>query len=71
MLKSEIQINNKNYRYTTATKELKGNRYTQSITVEGVGSKHDPAIYGSGGHRTESMESTARLIALEIIREME
>jgi hypothetical protein len=36
-----------------------------------MGSKHDPATYGSGGHRIESMESTARLIAFEIIREME
>lgn len=69
MLKHEIQINNKNYIYTTATQELKGNRHTQSITVEGIGSKNDPAIYGPGWHRIESMESTARLIALEIIKE--
>jgi hypothetical protein len=40
---------------------------TQTIKVEGVGSKPDYASYGPGAHPPDSMESTARLIAHEII----
>ena len=42
----------------------------QMIIVYGIGQKPDPANYGGPrGHPIGSMESTARLIAGEIIRE--
>lgn len=40
----------------------------QEIYVIGVGSKGDPARYSAKSHPPESMESTANLIAHEIIR---
>lgn len=45
------------------------NALRQTINVNGLGSKEDPASYGLKGHPISSMESTARLIAHEIIRE--
>lgn len=42
---------------------------SQTIHVSGLGTKPDPANYGPKGHPLSSMESVARLIAHEIIRE--
>jgi hypothetical protein len=42
-------------------------KLTQSITVRGIGSASDPATYGPGGHPYDSMETTAGIIAGEII----
>jgi hypothetical protein len=61
------------------TVEVKGTKYdcervvegtrilNQEITVNGVGSKSDPARYGEGQYPVRSMEGIAKLIAGEII----
>lgn len=51
-------------------REVTGKRVMrQMIRVVGVGSKRDSADYGSKGHPPQTMQSIARVIALEIIRE--
>jgi hypothetical protein len=41
---------------------------TQTVDVLGVGTKVDPAKYGTGQHSISSMLAVARLIAGEILR---
>jgi hypothetical protein len=47
------------------------NDLIQEVAVAGVGSKKDSATYGPKGHPYSSMLTTARLIAHEIVREVE
>jgi hypothetical protein len=46
-----------------------GFRTTQVVIVTGVGSKHDPDLYGPGFHPLEAMEAAAHKLALAIISE--
>ena len=43
--------------------------FTQTIRVNGVGSKSDSARYGPGQHPIPSMRGIAKLIAAEIVNE--
>ena len=51
-------------------REVEGkSKLTQIITVEGLGFKSDDVEYGEGGHLINTMQSAAKIIAGEIIRE--
>lgn len=54
----------------TCARDVEGKRILrQTIHVVAVGSKTDPADYGPKRHPASSMESVARVIAHEIVRE--
>ena len=44
-------------------------RFNQEIYVKGVGGKNDPARYGPHDHPVSTMESIAKVIAVEVIVE--
>ena len=60
-----VVVDDKEYR---CEREVGGKRVLrQTVRVEGIGSKSDPASYGNKYHPVSSMESVSRLIAREII----
>lgn len=61
-----IEFNGKTY---NCQREVSGKRdLYQMIYVHKFGYKQDPALYGVKGHPVETMATTARLIAFEIIQ---
>ena len=61
-----IQHDNKEYECYT---EISGVRVlSQIVFVVGIGQKTDTALYGDKYHPITTMESTAKIIAREIIR---
>lgn len=67
----EFEVEREGRQYTCTRVIAGAETLTQEVHVFGVGSKIDPAAYGPNDRLISSMESAARLIAHEILREHE
>jgi hypothetical protein len=69
LYKFTVDANNRAYeceRFVSGQKESQ-----QTVVVTGVGSKKDPAVYSDKSQPPSMMQLNARLIAHEIIKELQ